>query len=352
MRQLPACLAALLPALAACSPAETGDTSGGTGTGGSTGSTSTAPLFETHPPEKSKPANVVGGFSIQLPSETLAPGDEKVPCYIFPLDVKGTSHIVGGGKLTVGGGMHHGNIVTRPKTGEGFRPCPADDQTGQFGGEATAILKGGAVLFASSTQIEGEEWQRFPDGMGYPIKEGFEIVASMHYLNVSDQPMEVAPSYEWFTVDEASVEHLLGPFAWVLNGWEIPPKSDVTATGTCNVLGPTHLVQVLPHMHRMGKAFTASLLGGEHDGTRFLDSPGYDPEKGVLLEYDPPLDLSVADRFDFSCEWQNTLDKTLVEGIGDNEMCILFGYAYPFENAYSALASGGNSCVLAAPPPP
>jgi hypothetical protein len=335
--------------LVACSPASDA-TSGAGGSGG--GMTTSGSLFQTHPPEKSKPANVVGGFSIQLPKQTLKPGEELEPCYIFPLEVTGPSRVVGGAKLTVGPGMHHGNIVTRPKTGEGFRPCDPNDQAGQFGGEATAILKGGAVLFASSTQVHGEEWQRFPDGMGYPIKDGFEIVASMHYLNTTDAPLDVAPLYEWFTVDEAKIDHLLGPFAWALNGWQIPPKSEFTASGTCKVLGPMHLVHVLPHMHRMGREFTGDLLGGDHDGLRFLDSVGYDPDGGVMLEYEPPLDLSVADQFRFSCKWQNTLDKTLTNGIGDNEMCILFGYAYPFENAYSALSSGGDSCVLASPPSP
>jgi hypothetical protein len=98
----------------------------------------------------------------------------------------------------------------------------------------------------------------------------------------------------------------------------------------------------------MGKAFAADLIGGQYDGLRFLDSPGYDPENGVMLEYEPALDLSVADRFRFSCTWDNTLEKPLHYGIGDNEMCFLFGYAYPVDSAYSALSSGGTSCLLAA----
>jgi hypothetical protein len=305
------------------------------------------PLFETHPPAKSKPAHTVGGFTIQLPEETLAPGDETNPCYIFPLEVTGPSRIVGGGVVTVGKGMHHGNIVTQPKTGEGFRPCPPGNE-GAFGGEAGAVLDGGAVLFGSSTQIQGQEWQRFPDGMGYPIEDGFEIVARMHYLNATGEPLTVAPHYEWFTIDEAKVSHELGPFAWVLDGWEIPPKSEFTATAGCNMLGPMHLVHVLPHMHRMGKSFSAELVGGEHDGLRFLDSPGYDPDNGVMLEYTPSLDLSIADGFRFSCTWQNTLDVPLHYGEGDGEMCILFGYAYPRENAYSAISTGESSCFLAA----
>lgn len=317
---------------------------GGSGAGGGTH----GPLFETHPPMKSMPAHVVGGFSIDLPKETLQPGQEALSCYIYPLEIQGPSRVVGGARLTVRPGMHHGNIVTRPKTGEGFRPCPPADEAGGFGGEAESVFDGGAVLFGSSTQIQGEEWQRFPDGMGFPVKDGFEIVAHMHYLNVTSEPLEVAPRYEWFTVDEGAVEHLLAPFAWMLHGWEIPPMSEHTVTGECNVPGPMHVVHVLPHMHRMGRSFTADLLGGEHDGLRFLDSHGYDPENGVMLEYEPPLDLSVADRFRFSCTWQNTLDKPLHYGIGDDEMCFLFGFAYPPEHAYSAISSGGTGCLLVA----
>lgn len=116
-------------------------------------------------PRKSPPMNPVGGFSIQLPKVTLKPGDERSPCFIFPLDLKGPSHFVGGASLTVGAGMHHGNITSRPKTGEGIRPCPKDE--GGLAGEAVDIAKGGAVLFGSSTQISGTEWQSFPEGMAY-----------------------------------------------------------------------------------------------------------------------------------------------------------------------------------------
>lgn len=308
-------------------------------------------LFETHPPARSVPAHVVGGFGIQLPEVTLAPGEESLRCHIFPLEIQGPSRIVGGARLTVGPGLHHGNILTRPKTGEGPRPCPPGDGAGGVGGELESVLAGGAVLFGSSTQVQGEEWQRFPDGMGFPVKDGFEVVAYMHYLNPASEATVVSPRYEWFTVDEAAVEHVLAPFAWMLHGWEIPPLAELTATAECNIPGPMHLVHALPHMHRMGRAFTADLVGGPYDGVRFLDSPGYDPEDGVMLEYTPELDLSVADRFRFSCTWQNTIDKPLHYGIGDDEMCFLFGFAYPPESAYSAVSSGGTSCVTAVAAP-
>jgi hypothetical protein len=141
---------------------------------GSTKSNDPAPgsYGTTLAPTKQPPPNPVGSFSAVLPAVTLQPGEEKTPCYLFDLAPAGPSRTVGGGHIKVGPGMHHGNITTRPKTGTGTRECPAETAT-TFGGEGIDIVNGGAVLFASSTQLVGEEWQSFPPGYGFPIKDGF-----------------------------------------------------------------------------------------------------------------------------------------------------------------------------------
>jgi hypothetical protein len=301
------------------------------------------------PPAKHAPANAVGGFSIELPPMQLPPGDEQTPCWIFPLDVTGPSHIVGGGALTTGPGMHHGNITTRPATGTGIRPCPTNDGASVVGGEGVDILNGGAVLFASSTQISGTEWQSLPDGEGYRVKDGFEIVARMHYLNVTGDTLTIAPKYEWYTIDESTLVHEVGPFAWAYNDIHIPPKATVTLGASCRFPSPMHIVYLLPHMHKLGTAFDAGFVGGALDGQPFLESAGYDPQNGVIEQYDPAVDLSQGDGASFACTWKNTYDKEIVEGIGDNEMCILFGYAWPPANAFSAVGSTAG-CVYAAPP--
>ncbi|MFO0761168.1 MAG: hypothetical protein U0359_32115 [Byssovorax sp.] len=304
---------------------------------------------EGKPPRRSPPKDPVGGFSIEVPKVHLKPGGEISPCYVFPLEVTGPSRLVGGGSLTVGPGMHHGNITTRPKTGEGIRPCPPDDSG--LAGEAIDIVKGGAVLFGSSTQLTGTEWQSFPEGMAYRIRDGYEIVARMHYLNVTSETLEIAPKYTWYTIAEEALTEELGPFAWNYNDIHIPPNTKMTDTGVCDLPAPMHIVNVLPHMHKLGTGFQARFLGGPLDGELFLDSPGYDPEKGVMEQYDPAVDLSQGDGMSFSCTWNNTLDKEIELGIGDNEMCILFGYAYPAENAFTTVADEGH-CVWVAPSTP
>ncbi len=301
--------------------------------------------------EKSReapPAFVVGGFEAQMPEMTLQPGEETYPCMIVPLELVGPSHVVGGGFVETGPGMHHGNITARKRTGEGVRPCPADQ--GVLGGEADDVLHGGSVLFGSTTQLAGTEWRVFPDGMGYPIEDDAEIVLRMHYLNATAEPITLAPRYEWFTIDEAKVTHLLGPFIWQYENFHIPPHSELTVTADCPIPRPTFMVDLMPHMHKLATRFYASFYGGEHGGEIFLDTPGFNPD-GLIRSFDPALDFTGADGFTFSCTWNNTFDKEIVEGTGDNEMCMLFGYAYPYDAAFTALASPGGACLTVGLPP-
>lgn len=310
------------------------------------------PAFpEGRSPKASPPAHVVGGFQLELPAVVLQPGEESTPCYIAPLQIAGPSRMVGGGAVTVGLGMHHGNVTSRARTGDGLRECPPDEG-GLIQGEAEDIANGGAVLFASSTQVDGTEWQSLPDGIAYELRDDQEIVARMHYLNATGAPITIAPRYEWFAIGEEHVVHRVSPFVWIYQGFEIPPKSELTVTAGCRIPEEMRLVNVLPHMHRLGTAFTAEFMGGPLDGQRFLDSSGYDPDNGVILQYDPALDLSQGEGARFSCTWKNTLDKTIVEGIGDDEMCMLFGYSYPAESAYTVIASGETACAAVAAPAP
>jgi len=309
------------------------------------------PLPEGKPVDARPPDNTVGGFRADLPEAVLMPGAETTPCWILPLDVSGPSRFVGGAHLTVGKGLHHGNIVARKKSGDGVRRCgPGESSSAEL---ALDVVNGGAVLFASTTQISGEEWQRFPTGMAFALDPDLEIVARMHYLNAGTQPLTIAPKYEWFTVDAAAVTTELAPFAWDFYDIDIPPLGEATARGQCFFDGPMHVVTIMPHMHRMGIGAAAGFLGGPRDGQRWFDSPGYDPESGLIRQFEPALDLgqdSVGRGVWFSCTWQNQLDKRLSYGLGDDEMCTMFGYAYPPSYAYSGFVRNGACAVIPARP--
>jgi hypothetical protein len=306
-----------------------------------------------HPPSRTKPPNTVGGFKLEIPKITLQPGEEKIVCWVGPLKVEGPSRMVGGGVLRVGKGLHHGNVTTRPRRPDSVdyvRVCPPE-KTAAIGGEGSDVLDGGTVLFGSSTQVAGEEWQSFPEGMAFRVKEGFEIAARVHYLNASSAPLEIQPSYEWFTVDAAKVKTELGAFLWTYPNFEIPARTRTTVQASCTLPSPMKIVTLMPHMHKLGVSFTAGFLGGPLDGKNFLESKGYDPDRGLIMQWDPAVDTAHAEGVTFSCTWENTFDKTITEGIGDNEMCMAFGYGYPVGKVYTLMGTSGALCPALAPAP-
>jgi hypothetical protein len=301
-----------------------------------------------HPPPKMAPPHTFGGFSADLPPMMMAPGQESQPCYIIPLTLQGPSHLVGGARIVPQPGLHHGNLIGRAATGTGVRPCTDADNAG--GQEAIDVINGGTVLFGSSTQIQGEEWWSFPAGDAYRIKDNWEIVARMHYLNASGQSVMVAPHYDWYTIDESTLVHEMGPFIWDNQDINIPAGADVTLRANCDFASMMHIVSVLPHMHKLGYAVDAGFYGGPLDGQTFLKSPGYDPQNGVIQNFDPPVDLSTSNGAWFSCSWRNTLNQTVVYGVGNNEMCIVFGYAWPRSESYTGYVRN-NFCATLTPGP-
>jgi hypothetical protein len=348
-----------LVVLIACGPsAEQGgpehDAGGGDSAGACVAADSDA-LAPAHTPLQEPPPNPVGGFSIDLGDPAiqgteLQPGAELFPCVVFPLTIQGPSNLVGGGMMTTSPGLHHGNITTRPSDGmPGIHNCPNQSwSVDNSSEEAVDVLSGGAVLFGSTTQVKVNEWQSFPCGMAYAVKPGYQIVANMHYLNPTSVAITPKPKYEWFTIDPKALTQQLYPFAWELSTFTIAPNTTQTVTGSCALASPMHVVNVLPHMHRLGTGLDLTYLGGPLDGKAFLTSPGYDPDGTLQVQYTPAVDLGQGTGFTMACTWDNTTDQTVVEGTGNNEMCIIFGYGWPETATYSTIFSaGGTSQCLA-----
>ncbi|MFI5043018.1 MAG: hypothetical protein ACHQNA_14430, partial [Acidimicrobiales bacterium] len=323
------------------------------------GTATEAGLPQAHPPLQQGPAHPVGGFSVDLgdpsipnlvgaaPTDPIQvpPGGELFPCVVFPLVLQGTSHIVAAGQLTSSPGLHHGNITMRPSDGmAGIHACANTSWTTDvIGSEAFDVLAGGQVLFGSTTQIKSNEWESFPPGMGFAIKDGQQIIAHMHYLNPTSQQLTPVPKYQWYTIDPATLSQQLYPFAWELKNFSVPPHTKQTFTGQCATSQPMNIVNVLPHMHQLGAGLDLGYLGGKMAGQPFLSSPGYAPDSTLQVQYTPAVDLSQGTGFSMACTWDNTTGQTIVEGTGINEMCMVFGYAWPKSGAYSAVISPGDT---------
>ena len=114
-----------------------------------------------------------------------------------------------------------------------------------------------------------------------------------------------------------------------------------------------HMVQILPHMHALGVALPE--LPGRAAG--WAGDPGPDKLRRARRDGYPPVSARrraepgrQGNGIRFACNWENPFDKVIEFGVGDNEMCIAFGYAYPPQNAASAGASEDVDCLPILPP--
>ncbi len=265
----------------------------------------------------------------------LAPGEEQNGvCQSWTLN-NPTELWVNGVELVTGGGYHHSNWLFVPDdeyvVDDGAWRCRDLDYS-----EIDAATKGG-VLFAQSTQSI-REVQKFPEGVAVRLPPYTRILAGTHLLNASAEPLETTISMAIYTIPADQVRVKLTPFRLSYLDLEIPPHASSDFTGACD-FAETHeqlleapldmkLYWVLPHAHMLASGFTLDLLGGRRDGERIFESASAAGETNGRV-FDPPLDLRAigARGVTFTCSYENPRDEVVGWGVGDQEMCVMLGFA-------------------------
>lgn len=296
------------------------------------------PLTQLDLPEPPK-----RGFRIVAPPRTLAPGEEAEYCLSWPFPASLDSSIVYGARLYTTAGLHHGNVVTKPvdKT-LGPQPYPSC-HPGAYDpfGDLPGVIPD--VLFANSTQIVGEESLPLPPGIGFTVDTSRDIVASIHFLNTTNEPQIVELVYDFFMMPPERMENEAAPFFMNMNEFDIPPHTTETIGATCQAFGG-NIVSMMPHTHRLLERFEVDRVR-EDNSTENLYATGAFSAESDIRVYDPPLVLGETDSVRFGCTFNNTTEKNVKYGLGDNEMCILFGYIWPAEHQFVAFSEyEGEPC--------
>jgi len=82
----------------------------------------------------------------------------------------------------------------------------------------------------------------------------------------------------------------------------------------------------MPHYHYLGNSFELRVMGGPDDGQEIFSVGAFDGEAhGTLL--DPPRSMRGTQGFSFTCGFKNPTTKEVRWGIGDQEMCVMLGFA-------------------------
>ncbi len=223
------------------------------------------------------------------------------------------------------GGYHHSNWLFVPddmfEGPDGSWNCSDRDYS-----ELTAAVAGG-VIYAQGTQ-DTQDIQKFPGNAAVLLPAGTKIIGGTHQFNTTASPITTSIRMELRTITEEDVEVRLNPLRLTYSDLDIPARAKSSFTGECDLdeaAGPVDLdlYYVMPHYHELGSRFELTVLGGDRDGELVYED--FDENTGHTFE--PPVSFSGTDGMRFTCFFDNPREASVGWGIGDQEMCVMLGFA-------------------------
>ncbi len=233
--------------------------------------------------------------------------------------------------LTAGPGFHHSNWFWVPDSSypgpDGTWPC--DDRGFQ---EPLAAAVGG-VLFAQSTQATAET-QAFPPGMAIPIPPHARLVAGVHLLNASDEPITTALDLMVRTIPAGELRTQLAGLSFTYQALALPPGRTSTFTVDCDfaelsqrLLGRApdfNLYWVLPHYHGLGRGIELTATGAGGDVPVLATEGTVGEPLGKRL--DPAFAMTGHTGLRFTCRFDNPGANVVGWGNSDQEMCVMLAF--------------------------
>lgn len=232
-------------------------------------------------------------------------------------------------ELATRSGFHHSNWFWVP---EDTFPGPDGiwDCNSRAYDEVTAGAAGG-VLFAQSTQSVSER-QQFPPGVVIPIPPRAKIVAGVHVLNATDEPLTTSLDLEITPIAADDVVTKLVAMAITYEPLALPPMRQSSFTVECE-LAELHqrimgrpldfkLYYALPHYHDLGRGIDLVATGGPSGDTTILSSNSSIGEP-LGRGFEPAFSMEGYQGIRFSCRFDNPRSETVRWGLGDQEMCVV-----------------------------
>jgi len=185
-----------------------------------------------------------------------------------------------------------------------------------------------------------------PPGVAYELGAWQIMNLELHYLNVSEEPLDVVATTELYLapaeaqLQEATVllvgtgDIAIGPRATASTG----PKFTALPEGMDGV----HFFAITGHTHRFGTNVEVSSATSDGQPETLLYAPEHflwdAPE---MKHLDPAVEVSPGGGFSFECEWENSTDEVI--GFGESalaEMCFFWAYYYPKKPVTNVLLDG------------
>jgi len=176
----------------------------------------------------------------------------------------------------------------------------------------------------------------FPAGVAMHIPAGSTLIMDLHVLNASTKPLDVTVLMNLDTIPQSQVKQEGGVYFFYNPFIRVPANGTSSARMSCPVPNDVTLVNGQTHMHKQGlggvvklEDSTGTMLEQLYQTNLWTDPP-------VTVWSSPALDLKGGQQIDYECNYQNTGDTDVIQGLSakTNEMCVWTGAYYPRDTAF------------------
>ena len=185
-------------------------------------------------------------------------------------------------------------------------------------------VAGGAQIADGPPIVDG-----LPAGVAFVIPAGTILLMNTHYLNASGQTLQTDARINLYTLASSDVTTEAGILFWYDPIIYVPSQEKRSAREVCPIRSDIQMVNAQSHMHKRGIGYVAREL--DATGTELGELyRGTEWEQVALTKYQPTKALSAGQSVDFQCDYSNTTDHTIIQGLSTaDEMCMFIGLYYP-----------------------
>lgn len=246
--------------------------------------------------------------------------------------------------------VHH-VILYLDSTGQAEKLDAADPEAGYecFGGPGIDVGEAGAQALLDLTSslggwVPGSRTQRLPEGVGLFLSKGARIVMQVHYYPAGRPGPDQTKIGLYFS--RKPVERRLRYIPVVDTSFRIPPGAKAHEAGATLLIPPlldAHAIQVVPHMHLLGRKISLEVDRPGNNDESLIRIDDWDFNWQNFYTFVKPVALPALSRVRLKCTFDNSEDnprnpsnplRTVKWGEGtEDEMCLGFlGVTFDREN--------------------
>jgi hypothetical protein len=291
--------------------------------------------------------NYAAQFQLSVP---LEPGSEREVCALHQV---GPDEIrLNYSELAVSRGSHHGllwqtSYTELPELDRRGDPIEIDKLV-SCEGSANSRFDVSGVLAGSQGQANLTAAGVLPSNVALTIAPNSYVVSNFHMLNTTEQPIEGCLKFGLIGIPASQVEHEAGalffynPFIAVARG------ASASARMACPASQPLFLKSAVSHMHQHGVRYSANLLAGDPFDPQttviehLYDTNTWDTPQDRI--WDEALPIDEGRWIDFQCDYENTTERDVAQGLETtDEMCMFNGMYWPANSAQSFCQKQGKN---------